>query len=98
MSDALMTALSRVVDPEIRRPITELDIVRSASVDGGVAHIDLRLTIVGCPAADTIERDVREAAGSVAGVESVDLTVGVMTVPEREALTTRLRGTKVSQF
>ncbi|HEV7742400.1 MAG TPA: P-loop NTPase [Pseudolysinimonas sp.] len=94
----VLAALSRVVDPEIRRPITELDMVRDVSVDGPTAHIDLRLTIVGCPAADTIERDVRAAALSVAGIETVDLVVGVMTVAERDALTTRLRGTKTLQF
>ena len=91
-------ALGRVVDPEIRRPIIELDMVRDVAVEGGVAHVDLRLTIVGCPAAETIERDVRAAVLSVPGIETVDLAVGVMTVPEREALTTRLRGTKTQQF
>jgi ATP-binding protein involved in chromosome partitioning len=98
VTDALLAALGRVQDPEIRRPITELDMLRSAYVDGGVARIDLRLTIVGCPAADRIERDVREAAASVAGVSSVDLTIGVMTPAEREALVTRLRGTRAQQF
>jgi ATP-binding protein involved in chromosome partitioning len=98
VSDALLTALAGVQDPEIRRPITELDMVRSAVVDGGIARIDLRLTIVGCPAADRIERDVRAAASSVDGVESVDLAIGVMTSAEREALVTRLRGTRAQQF
>ncbi len=97
-AEALLAALSRVQDPEIRRPITELDMIRSATVEGSIAHIDLRLTIVGCPAADTIERDVRTAALSVVGVETVDLAIGVMTVAEREALTTRLRGTRTVQF
>lgn len=97
-SAPLLAALARVIDPEIRRPITELDMIRAARVEGAVAHIDLRLTIVGCPAADTIERDVRAAAHSVAGVEVVDLVIGVMTVAEREALTTRLRGTRTMQF
>lgn len=97
-SDALLTALARVQDPEIRRPITELDMVRAADVVDGVARIDLRLTIVGCPAADRIERDVRAAAASVAGVASVELAVGVMTPAEREALVARLRGTRASQF
>ncbi|CAN5435620.1 Mrp/NBP35 family ATP-binding protein [soil metagenome] len=99
MSDAqLLAALGRVQDPEIRRPITELDMVRSATVDAGVASIDLRLTIVGCPAADRIEADVRAAAAAVPGVERVELAIGVMTVSEREALTTRLRGTRTQQF
>jgi len=92
-NDQLRAALGRVQDPEIRRPITELDMVRSATVVDGVASIDLRLTIVGCPAADRIEADVRAAAASVPGVHRVDLDIGVMTVAEREALTTRLRGT-----
>ena len=97
-SEPLLAALGRVQDPEIRRPITELDMVRSATIANGVASIDLKLTIVGCPAADRIEADVRAAAAGVEGVERVDLEIGVMTVAEREALTTRLRGTKKQQF
>ena len=96
--EALLAALHRVQDPEIRRPITELDMVRSATVVNGVAAIDLRLTIVGCPAAERIEAEVRAAASAVDGVERVELTLGVMTVAEREALTTRLRGTRTQQF
>jgi ATP-binding protein involved in chromosome partitioning len=60
--------------------------------------VELVLTIVGCPAADTIERDVRAAVLGVPGISDLDLTVGVMTVPEREALVARLRGTRASQF
>ena len=96
-SELLRAALRRVQDPEIRRPITELDMVRSADLVDGVASIDLRLTIVGCPAADRIEAEVRAAAASVVGVASVDLRIGVMTVAEREALTTRLRGASRQQ-
>jgi ATP-binding protein involved in chromosome partitioning len=88
----LLAALDRVIDPEIRRPITELDMIGSATVTDGVAAIDLKLTIVGCPAANRIEADVRAAALSVPGVDSVDLAVGVMTVAERSALTEKLRG------
>ena len=97
-AEALLAALATVQDPEIRRPITELDMVRAATVVDGVASIELKLTIVGCPAADRIESDVRAAASSVEGVERVDLDIGVMTVAEREALTTRLRGNKTQQF
>ena len=95
---AVRAALARVLDPEIRRPITELDMVRSVAVAGGAASVDLVLTIVGCPAADTIERDVRAAVLGVPGLSSLDLAVGVMTVAEREALVTRLRGTRAMPF
>ena len=97
-SEALLAALARVQDPEIRRPITDLDMVRAATIADGVASIELKLTIVGCPAADRIEADVRAAAAAVEGVERVELDIGVMTVAEREALTTRLRGSKKQQF
>jgi ATP-binding protein involved in chromosome partitioning len=97
-ADAVRSALARVIDPEIRRPITELDMIREVTVQDAVAHVDLRLTIVGCPAADTIERDVRAAVLAVEGIDTLDLDIGVMTVAEREALTTRLRGTKTQQF
>jgi ATP-binding protein involved in chromosome partitioning len=97
-ADAVRAALGRVIDPEIRRPITELDMVRAVAVDDGVATVELVLTIVGCPAADTIERDVRAAVLGVSGIGSLELSVGVMTVPEREALVARLRGTRTTQF
>lgn len=95
---AVLAALSRVIDPEIRRPITELDMIESVSVVEGAASVGLLLTIVGCPAADTIERDVRAAAAGVPGVTTVDVSVGVMSREQRTALTARLKGTRTSQF
>ena len=86
-------ALARVIDPEIRKPITELDMVGDVSVsETGTAIVALKLTIVGCPAAQTIERDVREAAASVEGIDSVRVDVNIMTREERGALTEKLRG------
>ena len=97
---AVLSALGRVIDPEIRKPIVELDMIGGVSVQGGTASIALKLTIVGCPAADTIERDVREAAASVPGVSAVDVDVTIMTRAERDALTDKLRGgrAKTVQF
>jgi ATP-binding protein involved in chromosome partitioning len=96
----IRTALARVIDPELRRPVTDLDMIGAITVHDGAASIALRLTIVGCPAATSIERDVREAAESVPGVTSVDVAVGVMSREQREALTERLRGgrAKTLQF
>jgi ATP-binding protein involved in chromosome partitioning len=104
MSDAeianrIHLALRKVIDPEIRRPITELGMVGGVSVtDTGVATVGIKLTIVGCPAADTIERDVREAVLSVAGIETASITVTVMTPAERAELTSRLKGNRTRQF
>ncbi|MFB2584276.1 P-loop NTPase [Herbiconiux liukaitaii] len=93
LAEAVRLALARVIDPEIRKPITELDMVGDVSVsESGSASVGLKLTIVGCPAAATIERDVREAAATVPGVSGVSVDVSVMTKEERSALTERLRG------
>jgi len=92
LGHAVLTALSRVLDPEIRRPITELDMVRGVDVQpGGAVRVDLQLTIVGCPAAAAIERDVRAAAASVPGVTAVEVDLSVMSPATRAALTERLR-------
>ncbi len=85
-------AVAAVTDPELRRPLGELDMVRDIAVRDGVAEVGIALTIVGCPAADRIERDVRDAAAAVAGIDAVDVRVGVMSPAERAALTEKLRG------
>ncbi|MCU1514865.1 MAG: hypothetical protein JWO10_1955, partial [Microbacteriaceae bacterium] len=90
-TEAVRLALSTVIDPEIRRPITELDMIGSVETsDSGVATVGVKLTIVGCPAAQTIERDVRAAAASITGVTAVVVEVSVMTPGERRALTEKL--------
>jgi ATP-binding protein involved in chromosome partitioning len=91
-AEAVRQAVGAVSDPELRRPLAELDMVRAISVDGEVAHVAIALTIVGCPAADRIAADVRAAAASVPGITDVALEVGVMSPDERRALTERLRG------
>ncbi|WP_295013102.1 Mrp/NBP35 family ATP-binding protein [uncultured Microbacterium sp.] len=95
MTDPLAAAVRRAVgavsDPELRRPLADLDMLRDITVEDGTAHVGIVLTIVGCPAATRIESDVRAAAAAVPGIEGVEVAVGVMTPAERRALTERLR-------
>lgn len=90
-ADRVRAAVGAVSDPELRRPIGELDMLRDITVEGDRATVGIVLTIVGCPAADRIESDVRRAAASVDGIAEVDVEVGVMTPAERAALTEKLR-------
>lgn len=95
---AVRAALGSVIDPEIRKPITELDMVDSVTAgDDGRVHVGIRLTIVGCPASDRIERDVRQAAEAVAGPGNADVALSVMTPAQRAALTERLRGGRAAR-
>ena len=90
---AVNEALATVIDPEIRRPITELGMVESVAVDGdGVAVITVLLTIAGCPLQSTIQNDVTNAVTAVDGVTDVNLTLGVMSDEQRAELKQQLRG------
>lgn len=93
LADAVNNALATVIDPEIRRPITELGMVDKVAVDAdGVADITVLLTIAGCPLQSTIEADVTAAVLSVEGVTDVNLTLGTMSDEQRTALRKSLRG------
>ena len=99
LADAVRAALAGVLDPEIRRPITELGMVRSVDVgdgggaDGALVTVGIDLTTAGCPLKDTLTRDVTAAARTVEGVGAVRVAMGVMSAEQRAALRTQLRGT-----
>src|SRR5919198_4561279 len=90
--DEILTALSRVIDPELRKPVTELDMVRGIEIDGGDVSVTIALTVAGCPLRNSFQDQVAREVGSVTGVASVRLEFDVMTPDERAALTHKLRG------
>jgi ATP-binding protein involved in chromosome partitioning len=90
--EQLTEALSRVIDPELKRPVTELDMVREVDVENGHVAVTIALTVAGCPLRDSFERQVREHVLPLPGVESVSLGFDVMSPEERSALTKKLRG------
>jgi ATP-binding protein involved in chromosome partitioning len=91
--DLVMAALATVDDPEIRRPITELDMVRSVQVDGsGAVAVEVLLTVSGCPMREEIIRRVTTAVAQVPGVTTVSVDLGVMSDEQRRSMTARLRG------
>src|SRR6478609_831446 len=93
LTDAIREALSHVLDPEIKRPITELGMVRSIEVVGSRATVGIDLTTPGCPLKDTLTRDVSAAAVAVDGVSEASVVFGVMSAEQRNELKTLLRGT-----
>lgn len=91
----IWSALGKVIDPEIRLPLTELDMLDEPVIEGdGSVRQRVKLTVVGCPASDKIERDVRAAIASVPGVNEVQIQLDVMSPTEREALVAKLRSNK----
>ena len=93
--DLIFEALSKVIDPELRIPLTELDMVGQIELTPeGIATVEIKLTITGCPAARRIEQESRDAVLAVAGINQANINLTVMSVTERSALKEKLRGGK----
>ncbi len=90
--DEILAALEQVIDPELKRPVTELEMVRAVEVEGTHASVTIALTVAGCPLRHSFEEQVQRAVLPLPGVESVSLSFDVMSPEEKSALVTRLRG------
>jgi ATP-binding protein involved in chromosome partitioning len=92
-ADQIIDALRPVEDPELRRSIVDLDMVRDVEVRGdGTVGLRVALTVAGCPLRNEIQRRVTDALQPLDGVAGVALDFTVMTDDEREALRRRLHG------
>jgi ATP-binding protein involved in chromosome partitioning len=90
---AISAALATVIDPEIRKPITELEMVERVTVaPDGATTVRVLLTVAGCPMKAKLTNDVTAAVSAVAGVSSVKVDLGVMNDTQRTELRTKLRG------
>jgi ATP-binding protein involved in chromosome partitioning len=90
--EQVLAALERVIDPELKRSVVELDMVRRLETGEGRVAVELALTVPGCPLRASFESQVEKALRPLAGVEQVELGFTVMTPEEKAALTTKLRG------
>ncbi|MCU7730883.1 Mrp/NBP35 family ATP-binding protein [Actinoplanes sp. KI2] len=92
LEDAIQAALATVDDPEIRRPITDLGMVKGFTVANGLVKVELLLTVAGCPLRDKLNSDITAALTKIPEITSVSIDFGVMTEEQRKALQTTLRG------
>jgi ATP-binding protein involved in chromosome partitioning len=93
MEQAVRAALTKVEDPEIHRPITDLGMVKSVAVSpDGVAAVGVYLTVAGCPMRETITSRVTTAVMDVPGIRDVRVELDVMSDEQRTAMRKSLRG------
>ena len=98
--EAIDAALATVQDPEIRRPLTELKMIKAVDIaDSGAVTVEIWLTVSGCPMRDEITGRVTDAVSAVAGVTDVTVVLDVMAEEQRAALREQLQGpTKENVF
>src|SRR4051795_483779 len=89
--ETILEALKVVIDPELRRDIVELGMVRSIDVkDGGVVDVTVSLTTPGCPIKNHFQTGVATAVRGVAGVTGVNVGFDVLTDAEKSGLQRKL--------
>ena len=93
LSTAIRTALAKVIAPELRRPITELGMVKDVEVgrDGSVL-VTINLTTASCPKKTEITDRGSEAVADVPGTGAVKVLLDVMNDEQRTELRKQLRG------
>jgi ATP-binding protein involved in chromosome partitioning len=90
--DEILAALRQVNDPELKRSVLELDMVRGVEIEDGEVTVTIALTVAGCPLRSSFQDQVDRFVAPLPGVERVVLEFDVMSPDEKAALTTKLRG------
>ena len=73
LQDEILEELQTVHDPEIPVNIVDLGLIYEMEIDDGEVDIDMTLTSMGCPTADSIMREVKLTAEQVDGVENAEV-------------------------
>ncbi len=89
--DQVLNALRSVIDPELRRDIVELEMVRSIDVHpNGVVDVMVSLTTPGCPIRSHFETGVSQAVRELEGVSGVNVSFDVLSDNEKATLGRKL--------
>ena len=79
-------ALRAVIDPELRRSIVDLGMVRSIQIDEGAVEVVVSLTTPGCPIRSHFQQAVAERVAAIEGVTGVSVGFDVLSDDEKGAL------------
>ena len=89
--EQITEALRSVIDPELRRDIVELEMVRSIEVHpSGVVDVMVSLTTPGCPIRSHFQTGVAQAVAALDGVAGVNVSFDVLSDTEKQALGRKL--------
>mgnify|MGYP006282555363 CR=1 FL=1 len=84
--DDVMQVLSKIDDPELKRPLTDLGMVGNIDINGDKVTVGITLTVPGCPLKEKIAHDVRTGVEALEGVKTVAVEFDVMNDQQREEL------------
>jgi ATP-binding protein involved in chromosome partitioning len=90
-SQAVLDVLRPVEDPELRKSLVDLNMIRNVRVEGGKVSFSLILTTPACPLREFIVEDCKRAVNTLPGVTEVQVDVGAelpkaKSLPDREGV------------
>jgi ATP-binding protein involved in chromosome partitioning len=89
--DQVIDQLRTVIDPELRRSIVELEMVRSIDIaDDGVVDVTVSLTTPGCPIRNHFQQAVTQRVSELDGVKTVNVAFDVLSAEEKQGLQQKL--------
>ena len=89
--EQITEALKAVIDPELRKDIVELDMVRSIDIkDAGVVDVTVSLTTPGCPIKSHFQTAVAKTVSSLDGVTRVNVGFDVLNDQQKSELQRKL--------
>ena len=89
--DEILKALEVVIDPELKRSIVELGMVRSIDFNElGVVDVTVSLTTAGCPVRSHFQTGVAAAVSALPGVTGVNISFDVLDDAQKAALAQKL--------
>ena len=86
--DSVLEVLRPVQDPELRKSLVELNMIRNLNIDNGVVSFNLVLTTPACPLREFIVDDCRRAIQQLPGVKEILVDVSAET-PQQKPLPDR---------
>jgi ATP-binding protein involved in chromosome partitioning len=70
----VMEALSHVIEPELRKDLVTLDMVKKLQINGGEVNFTIMLTTPACPLKHQMQAEATAALLAVPGVEKVNIS------------------------
>jgi ATP-binding protein involved in chromosome partitioning len=95
--DQVIEKLRAVIDPELRRSIVELEMVRSVEIADGTVDVMVSLTTPGCPVRSHFQQAVTGSVSELEGVRAVNVTFDVLTPDEKQGLQQKLGRNRLPQ-
>ncbi len=87
-ADSVLQVLQPVQDPELRKSLVDLNMIRNVTIEGGTVHFTLVLTTPACPLRQFIVEDCERAVKTLPGVQQVMVDVTAET-PQQKSLPDR---------